>query len=151
MTKTLARPQIEALIPHRKPILLLDEVTDWESDAWLEARHYLDDANPHFNGHFPGNPLLPGVLIVESMAQAAAVLISLTRGLDSDSALYLFTGIEEARFKTQLLPNNMLTLRVEKQREKMDIFRFNGTAYVGEGESRQLAASATFTAKLIRK
>lgn len=148
---TLSRPEIEKLIPHRKPILLLDEVTDWQADTWLEARHFVAADNPHFNGHFPGNPLLPGVLIVEAMAQAAAVLISLTRGLDSASALYLFTGIEEARFKTQLLPDNMLTLRVEKQREKMDIFRFGGTAYVGEGESRQLAASATFSAKLVRK
>ncbi|TKW61516.1 MAG: 3-hydroxyacyl-ACP dehydratase FabZ [Blastochloris viridis] len=148
---TLPRTEIEKLIPHRKPILLLDEVTDWQADTWLEAHHFVADDNPHFNGHFPGNPLLPGVLIVEAMAQAAAVLISLTRGLNSDSALYLFTGIEEARFKNQLLPNNMLTLRVEKQREKMDIFRFSGMAYVGEGESRQLAASATFSAKLVRK
>jgi len=148
---TLPRAEIEKLIPHRKPILLLDEVTDWQADTWLEARHFVAADNPHFNGHFPGNPLLPGVLIVEAMAQAAAVLISLTRGLNSDSALYLFTGIEEARFKTQLLPDNMLTLHVEKQREKMDIFRFSGTAYVGEGESRQLAASATFSAKLVRK
>jgi 3-hydroxyacyl-[acyl-carrier-protein] dehydratase len=151
MMKTFSREQIETLIPHRKPILLLDEVTDWESDSWLEARHYFAEDNPHFDGHFPGNPLLPGVLIIESMAQAAAVLISLTRGLDFSSALYLFTGIEEARFKAQLLPNSTLTLRVEKQREKMDIFRFTGSAYVGEGESRQLAASATFTAKLVRK
>ncbi len=148
---TLSRTEIEKLIPHRKPILLLDEVTDWQSDTWLEARHFVAADNPHFNGHFPGNPLLPGVLIVEAMAQAAAVLISLTRNLNSDKALYLFTGIEEARFKNQLLPDNMLTLRVEKQREKLDIFRFSGTAYVGEGETRQLAASATFSAKLVRK
>ncbi len=151
MSTTLNKSEIEKLIPHRKPILLLDEVTDWQADTWLEARHFVAADNPHFNGHFPGNPLLPGVLIVEAMAQAAAVLISLTRDLDSHKALYLFTGIDEARFKTQLLPDNMLTLRVEKQREKMDIFRFSGTAYVGEGESRQLAASATFSAKLVRK
>lgn len=148
---TLSRPEIEKLIPHRKPILLLDEVTGWQSDTWLEARHFITADNPHFNGHFPGNPLLPGVLIIEAMAQAAAVLISLTRGLDSTRALYLFTGIDEARFKTQLLPDNMLTLHVEKQREKLDIFRFSGSAYVGEGEGRQLAATATFSAKLVRK
>ena len=151
MSQTLDRAGIEKLIPHRTPILLLDEVTDWQADTWLEARHFMADDNPHFKGHFPGNPLLPGVLIVESMAQAAAVLISLTRNLSSKNALYLFTGIEDARFKTQLVPNNMLTLHVEKQREKMDIFRFSGKAYVGEGEEKQLAASATFTAKLVRK
>lgn len=151
MSQTLGRAEIEKLIPHRAPILLLDEVTDWQADTWLEARHFVAADNPHFHGHFPGNPLLPGVLIIEAMAQAAAVLISLTRNLNSDKALYLFTGIEEARFKTQLLPNNMLTLRVEKQREKLDIFRFTGKAYVGEGETRQLAASATFSAKLMHK
>lgn len=147
MSKTLARPQIEELIPHRKPILLLDEVTDWEADTFIETQHFFSLDNPHFTGHFPGNPLLPGVLIVEAMAQSAAVLVSLTKGLKSDRALYLFTGIESVRFKAQLTPGNTLTMRVEKGREKMNIFQFSGTAYV----NGDLACTASFSAKLVLK
>ncbi len=147
MTQTLSRSKIEELIPHRKPILLIDEVTNWEADKWLESQHYFSADNPHFNGHFPGNPLLPGVLIVEAMAQSAAVLISLTRGLNSETALYLFTGIEDVRFKAQLTPGNTLTMRVEKVREKMNIFQFTGTAFVN-GER---ACTASFSAKLVLK
>jgi 3-hydroxyacyl-[acyl-carrier-protein] dehydratase len=147
MTKTLSRPEIEKLIPHRKPILMVDEVTDWESNSWIEAKHFFSVENPHFNGHFPGNPLLPGVLIVEAMAQTAAVLVSLSKDLNSDQALYLFTGIEDVRFKAQLTPGNTLTMRVEKGREKMNIFKFSGTAYV----NGELAATASFSAKLVLK
>lgn len=147
MTKTLSRAKIEELIPHRTPILLLDEVTDWETDAWVEARHFFSENNPHFNGHFPGNPLLPGVLIVEAMAQAAAVLVSLTRGINSTNAYYLFTGIENVRFKAQLTPGNTLTMRVEKTRDKMSIYQFTGTAHV----NGELAATASFSAKLVLK
>lgn len=147
MSQTLSRAKIEGLIPHRKPILMIDEVTDWESDKWLESNHYFSADNPHFDGHFPNNPLLPGVLIVEAMAQSAAVLISLTRGLDSKNALYLFTGIENVRFKAQLTPGNTLTMRVEKHREKMNIFQFSGTAYV----NGELACTAGFSAKLVLK
>lgn len=147
MAKTLNRAGIEDLIPHRKPILLLDEVTDWESDKLLEANHFFSADNPHFNGHFPGNPLLPGVLIVEAMAQSAAVLISLTKGLNSKQALYLFTGIENVRFKAQLTPGNTLSMRVEKVREKMNIFQFTGTAFV----NAERACTASFSAKLILK
>lgn len=147
MTQSLDRTGIQALIPHREPILLLDEVTDWESDKWLEAKHHFGADNPHFTGHFPGNPLLPGVLIIEAMAQSAAVLVSLSKGLNSTNAYYLFTGIDEAQFKAQLLPGETLTMHVEKMREKLSIFRFQGKAYV----NGNLAASAVFSAKLVRK
>ncbi|PZP39817.1 MAG: 3-hydroxyacyl-[acyl-carrier-protein] dehydratase FabZ [Pseudomonas fluorescens] len=147
MSQTLTRSQIEDLIPHRNPILLLDEVTGWEADTWLESKHLFAENNPHFEGHFPGNPMLPGVLMVEAMAQSAAVLTSLTRGLTSQTAYYVFTGIENVQFRTSLLPGQTLDMRVEKVRDKMNLYQFTGTAHV-EGK---LAAKATFTAKLILK
>jgi 3-hydroxyacyl-[acyl-carrier-protein] dehydratase len=144
---SLTRRQIESLIPHRAPILLLDAVTDWEADKWLEATLKLSPDSPHFHGHFPGNPIFPGVLLVEAMAQAAAVLISLTRGIKARQAVYLFTGIDETKFGTPLLPGAKVMLRVEKQREKLNVFRFHSTAISGD----KIAAQSTITAKLIVK
>lgn len=147
MSQTLTKADIETLIPHRAPILLVDELTGWEADTWLESLRHMPENEPHFAGHFPGNPILPGVLIIEAMAQSAAILTSLSRGVTAENAYYLFMGIEKCRFKAPVLPGQTLTMRVEKLRDKMDIYEFEGKATV----DGKLAASATFTAKLMRK
>ena len=147
MAQTLDKAGIEKLIPHRPPILLVDEVTGWEADKWLESLRHMPENEPHFAGHFPANPILPGVLIVEALAQSAAILTSLSRGVTADDAYYLFMGIEKCRFKNPVLPKQTLTMRVEKIRDKMDIYEYEGTATV----DGKLAVSATFTAKLMRK
>lgn len=147
MSQHLTRAQIEALIPHRAPILLLDEVTGWEKDEWLEATLHLTAQNPHFQGHFPGNPIFPGVLLVEAMAQAAAVLTSLSKNVNATNASYLFAGLEETKFGTPLTPGTTVTFRVEKQREKLNIFRYAATAHA----SGKRAVEAIITAKLIVK
>lgn len=144
---TLNRAQIENLIPHRAPILLLDDVTDWEKDTFLVATRFFSESDPLFAGHFPGNPILPGVLTAEAIAQAAALHTSLSTGLNATNATYLFMGIEKARFKAPVRPGDTITLRIEKVRDKMDIYEFTGTAHV----AGKLVASAAFTAKLIRK
>lgn len=146
MSHRLTRTEIEQLIPHRAPILLLDEITAWESDTSIEATRHFTPQDPLFNGHFPGNPLLPGVLMVEAMAQAAATLISLTHNLTAQNALYIFAGIESARFAAMVKPGDTLILRAEKLRDRLNIYRFAATAHVGD----ELAAEATFTAKLVR-
>ena len=87
------------------------------------------------------------VLMVEAMAQSAAVLTSLTRNVNASNTYYLFMGIEKVRFKTPLTPGKTLHMRVEKVRDKMDVYEYTGTAYV-EGK---LAATASFTAKLMKK
>lgn len=143
----LKKAEIEKLIPHRAPILLVDEVTGWEADNWLEAERFFPENDPYFNGHFPGDPLLPGVLMVEALAQSAAILTSLSRGVNAENAYYLFMGIEKCRFKNVVRPNQKLVLRVEKLRDKLDIYEFEGKAEV----DGKMAAQATFTAKLMRK
>lgn len=147
MSQTLTRSQIEELIPHREPILLVDEVTGWEADTWLESTKIFEEGSPHFEGHFPGNPILPGVLMVEAMAQSAAVLTSLTKNVNSETTYYLFMGIESVRFKTPLTPGQTLHMRVEKIRDKMDIYEYTGKAHV----NGKIAVTATFTAKLMKK
>lgn len=143
----LGKAEIEKLIPHRAPILLVDEVTNWEADAWLESTRHFAESDTHFNGHFPGDPILPGVLMVEAMAQSAAILTSLSRGVTSEDVYYVFMGIEKTRFKTMVRPNQTLEMRVERLRDKLDIYEFEGKAMV----NGKLAASAVFTAKLMRK
>jgi len=147
LTKTLTKADIKKLIPHREPILLVDKVTGWQTDAWLTSTKRFAKNSEYFKGHFPGDLVLPGVLMIEAMAQSAAILSSLSRGVTSKEVYYLFTSIESARFKTPLYPGQTLDMRVEKQREKLDIFQYTATATVGGS----LAAQAVFTAKLVRK
>jgi len=143
--KTLAKSQIQDLIPHRAPILLLDEIVDWQPNAWIEAIRHFPENDPLFEGHFPGNPVLPGMLTIEAVAQAAAVLVSLSRGHTAQTATYMFGGVNEAKFTAPIRPGDTLTLRAEQQGEKLSLFRFRGTASVGDKQ----AAHCTFTAKLI--
>lgn len=138
---------IQRLIPHRPPILLVDEVLNWEAETFIEATRTFPVGDPFFEGHFPGNPVLPGVYNIEGMAQTAALHTSLGKGLTAETASYLFVGVENVRFKTPVLPGQTVTYHCEKQFEKMGLFRYHGTAKVGGA----LAAEATFTAKLILK
>lgn len=143
--KSLSKAQIQELIPHRAPILLLDEVTAWQPNTWVEATRHFSAADPLFEGHFPGNPVLPGMLTIEAIAQSAAVLVSLSRGYNAKTATYMFGGVSEAKFTAPIRPGDTVTLRAEQQGEKLSLFRFKGTAHVGG----KLAAQCMFTAKLI--
>ncbi len=144
---TLNREQIKALIPHREPILLLDEITGWEENQWIEAKRFFPVNDPLFDGHFPGDPYLPGMLTVEAIAQTAAILTSISEKVDTTNAYYVFTGIEDVRLSQPIRPNDTVILRAEKVRDRMGVYMFNGTAHVND----KLAAKASFTAKLIRK
>jgi 3-hydroxyacyl-[acyl-carrier-protein] dehydratase len=147
MSQHLTRQQIEHYIPHRAPILLVDEITAWEANKSIEGKRVFKKDDPLFEGHFPGNPVLPGVLIIEAMAQTAAVLTSLSLGLNATTVLYLFAGIKNVRMLNPVLPGNTLVLHAEKIRDKLGIHYFSGRAYVGD----VLVAEADFTAKLVRK
>lgn len=143
----LNKAEIEKLIPHRRTMLLLDGVEEYSKGQTLTAFRQIEAGDVFLDGHFDGNPVFPGVMQLEAMAQAAAVLTSMSTGLNAETAGYLFVGVESLRWKAPVLPGSTLKLHVEQVQEKMGIYKFNGTATVGD----VTACTATFIAKLIRK
>jgi 3-hydroxyacyl-[acyl-carrier-protein] dehydratase len=124
--------EILDLLPHRYPFLLVDRVTDFVSGQSIKAYKNITINEPCFTGHFPGQPIFPGVLILEAMAQAAGVLGFKTMG--KSDKLYLYAGIDKARFKRPVVPGDRLDFDVELVKEKRGIWKFRGEASV-DGES----------------
>lgn len=131
---------IKNILPHRFPFLLVDRVLELEKGERIVAYKNISANEDVFNGHFPGAPIFPGVLILEAMAQAAGILGFVTKGeTASDGKLYLFAGIDGVRFKRPVVPGDRLTLTAEVENVKRHIWRFKTSASV-DGE---LAAEAT--------
>ena len=127
------------MLPHRYPLLLVDKVLDFEAGKFLTAIKNVTVNEPYFQGHFPGYPVMPGVLILEAMAQATGLLgFNTMEEGSSDRMLYLFVGVDEARFKRQIIPGDTMILHVEFLRKSRGIWKFNCTAKVGD----ELAAEA---------
>ena len=125
--------QILKLLPHRYPFLLVDRVTQLELGKSIQALKNVTINEPFFNGHFPHRPVMPGVLILEAMAQAAALLSFATQGVTpDDKTVYYFAGIDGARFKRPVEPGDQLMLHAELDRMKSGIFKFKARATVGE-------------------
>lgn len=137
MAGTLDILQIQELLPHRYPFLLIDKVTECEPSARLVALKNVTFNEPFFQGHFPGNPIFPGVLIMEALAQATALLTSQSAAMPKGTVYYL-AGIDGARFKRQVIPGDQLRLEVTYLKHKRHLWSFDCRAEVG-GE---LAASA---------
>jgi len=131
--------EIKGFLAHRYPFLLVDKVLDFEVGKTLTAVKNVTINEPFFQGHFPDYPVMPGVLIMEALAQATGLLGFKTMDEDpSDDTLYLFVGIDKARFKRQVVPGDVLTLQVELLKRSRAIWKFDCKALV-DGE---LAASA---------
>ena len=131
--------EIRQLLPHRYPFLLVDRITDIEKGAWVEGYKNVSINEPMFNGHFPDEPIFPGVLIIEAMAQIAGVLGFHTAGRrPSDGYIYLLCGSDKARFKRQVVPGDRLDLRAELVTYKRNILKFSCSARV----DGQMVASA---------
>jgi 3-hydroxyacyl-[acyl-carrier-protein] dehydratase len=121
-------------LPHRYPIILVDRVLEIEPGARIVALKNVSINEPYFMGHFPGYPVMPGVLIIEAMAQAAAILTYMTLGAKhGDGTLFYFAGIDAARFKRPVMPGDQLRLEVEMGRVKRGVGKFTGRALV-EGQ-----------------
>jgi 3-hydroxyacyl-[acyl-carrier-protein] dehydratase len=138
-TTPLGRQEIEEILPHRDPFLLLDEVVELEPGVRVVARKMVRDDEWYLAGHFPGRPIMPGVLIVEAMAQTGAVAVladEMNRG-----KLALFAGIDDVRFKRIVGPGDELELTCELERVRGPVGRGKATATV-DGE---LAARGTLT------
>ena len=137
MTVALGREQIEEILPHRDPFLFLDEVTVLEPGARVVARKLVREDEWFLTGHFPGRPIMPGVIIVEAMAQTGAVAV-LADEANRDK-LALFAGINDVRFKRMVLPGDELELTCELERMRGPVGRGKATATVDGG----LAARGT--------
>ncbi len=140
--------RILAYLPHRYPFLLVDRVVKFEIAHSIDAYKNVSINEPFFQGHFPSLPVMPGVLIVESLAQAGGLLI--LAGEDEsviNNSIFLFTGIENVRFRKPVLPGDRLDLHCELIRRKLRLSKMRGTAHV----NGVLAAEAELTAAIVPK
>jgi len=118
-------------LPHRYPMLLVDRIIDFEPDNSITAIKNVTINEPFFQGHFPGQPIMPGVLIVEAMAQAAALLFRVDEeNKPGEEATYYFVGIDKARFKRPVQPGDQLIMNIKIKRKMRGIWKFEGTATV---------------------
>jgi len=122
---------IQRLLPHRYPMLLVDRVLDWEAGKFIRGMKNVTVDEPFFQGHFPTYPVMPGVLVIEAMAQISGLLVMLSDVARRDgSQLVLFAGIDDARFKRQVVPGDQLLLEAELDRAVRKIGRFIASASV---------------------
>lgn len=133
MSKSVDIHTVLTYLPHRFPFMMIDRVVDWEAGSHLHAVKNITFNEPQFTGHFPENPVMPGVLIVEALAQASGILTYLTLGRKpaKNEANYL-VGIDNARFKQVVMPGDVLDLHVYMQRSKRGISKFKAKAMVGD-------------------
>lgn len=137
--------RVMEMIPHRHPFLMIDKVVDAIANERATGIKDVSLSEYYFKGHFPARPVMPGVLIVEAMAQTAAVLVVHTLGRESEGKLVYFMSIDEARFRRPVVPGDRLLIHVTKQRNRRNVWKFEGKAEV----AGHLAAEAVFTAMIL--
>jgi 3-hydroxyacyl-[acyl-carrier-protein] dehydratase len=136
--------EIMRILPHRYPFLLVDRVLEVDQDKRIVALKNVSINEPFFNGHFPGAPVMPGVLTIESMAQAGAILGLLEKKADLTKTLVYFMGIDEAKFRRPIVPGDQMRIVVEVLRRKAIVWKMKGEVYVGS----ELAAEATLLSSI---
>ena len=131
--------RIQAMLPHRYPFLLIDRVVEFEPGKRATAIKNVTINEPFFQGHFPGHPVMPGVLIIEAMAQAAGVMIKLAAPQESDRpVVFYLVKVDNARFSRVVVPGDQLRLEIAHKRTMRNMSLFHGQAFVGD----ELAAEA---------
>ena len=131
-------------IPHRYPFLMIDRLTDVNQGESAVGIKNVSINEQFFQGHFPAKPVMPGVLIVEAMAQTAAALVVVSFKEDLSSKLVYFMSIENARFRKPVVPGDTLNILVNKKQVRGDVWKFSGEAFVGD----KLVAESLFTAMI---
>lgn len=142
---TLTKEEIQTRIPHRDPMLLVDKILDYNLEGSIIGTRTFPENDRCFDGHFPDMPLMPGVLMVEAVAQTAAILVSLMEDTAASDVHFLFTGIEKSRFRASIQPNDTIIFDVKLLKTKASIFWFEGVARRGD----TICATAAFSAKLV--
>jgi 3-hydroxyacyl-[acyl-carrier-protein] dehydratase len=136
---------IKRMIPHRYPFLMIDRVVEIVAETSAVGIKNVTGNEPHFEGHFPDRAIMPGVLIIEAMAQTAAALVVASIGPAAEGKLVYFMTIDQARFRRPVLPGDQLRIKVIKQHKKLSVWKFAGQATVGD----LLAAEAIISAKIM--
>lgn len=137
--------EIQQRIPHRYPFLLVDRAEDYKASESIVGIKCVTINEPFFQGHFPDYAVMPGVLIVEAMAQTGAVLMSKSLNVDRAGKTILFTSVDNCRFRQPVRPGDVLRMNVRVVRARGGLFKFEGKAMVGE----KMAAEAEFAAMLV--
>jgi 3-hydroxyacyl-[acyl-carrier-protein] dehydratase len=137
--------EVARRIPHRYPFLLVDRAEDYRPHQSIVGIKCVTINEPFFQGHFPGNPVMPGVLIVEAIAQSGAVLMSKSLNADVTGKTIFFMSLDNCRFRHPVRPGDVLRMPVEVLRARADVFKFRGRALVGD----KVAAEAEFAAMVV--
>jgi len=137
--------RVMQMIPHRYPFLMVDKVIDVRPNDSATGIKNVSVGEPHFQGHFPQRPIMPGVLIIEAMAQTAAVLVVETLGPHAEGKLVYFMSVDNARFRKPVEPGDTLHVHVKKERSRGNVWRFHGEAKV----DGVLMAEATYSAMIM--
>lgn len=136
--------EILELIPHRPPFLLIDRAEDYRAHQSIVGYKMVTINEPFFVGHFPGKPVMPGVLVIEALAQTGGVLMSKSLRLEMGSKVILFMSLDHCRFRYPVRPGDVLKMNVEVARARGEVVKFRGTALVGD----KVAAETEFAAML---
>ena len=139
--------RIMELLPHRAPMLLIDRLIDIVPDQSATGVRAISINDPTFLGHFPGHPVMPGVMIVEAMAQTAGALVMYSANAKADDKLVYFMSIDKARFRHPVVPGDLMLVPVKLLRARPPVWRFGGEAYV----NGKLCAEAEFSAMIMDK
>ena len=137
--------RIVEMIPHRYPFLMIDRLLDVIPGESATGLKNVTANEPFFQGHFPGKPVMPGVLIIEAMAQTAAVVVVASLGNAAEGKLVYFMSIDSARFRKPVEPGDQLHLYCKKERQRGNVWKFSGEARVGD----TVVAEATYTAMIM--
>ncbi len=135
------------LLPHRPPMLLIDRMVDIVPNVSATGIRAISISDPMFLGHFPGHPVMPGVMIVEAMAQTAGALVMHSMNANASDKLVYFMSIDKARFRHPVVPGDLLRIPVKLQRARAPVWRFTGEAYV----DGKLCAEAEYSAMIMDK
>jgi 3-hydroxyacyl-[acyl-carrier-protein] dehydratase len=144
-SSTIDIGRLMQLLPHRYPFLLIDRIVDVVAAESATGIKNVSINEPHFQGHFPQRPVMPGVLIIEAMAQTAGALVVHSLGAGAEGKLVYFMTIENARFRRPVVPGDQLMIHVRKERSRGNVWKFNGEAKV----AGVLVAEATYSAMIL--